>query len=315
MDKPIRHVVSISGGKDSTAMALLALEAINDGTLMRENVSFVFADTGNEHQQTYEYVDYLRQRLQIEIDVVRADFADRIARKRETVQTKWRAEGVDESIIQRALSVLHPTGNPFLDCAIYHGRFPSRKVAFCSMELKHQPIEENQRRLMKGAQALISWQGVRADESRSRRDLPMHDVEFGSWDPQPTGLLIYRPIIAWNVEQVFEKHRQHDVEPNPLYSQGMGRVGCMPCVNCRKSELRAIASRFPDEIDRIEEWERIVRLASKKGVASMFAIANGNGENIREVVQWSRTTRGGKQFDLLADDEPATCSSMYGLCE
>ena len=45
------HVVSMSGGKDSTATALLALE-----TQSREDVRFVFADTGNEHSAVYEYL-------------------------------------------------------------------------------------------------------------------------------------------------------------------------------------------------------------------------------------------------------------------
>ncbi|WP_081082905.1 hypothetical protein [Burkholderia cepacia] len=34
------------------------------------------------------------------------------------------------------------------------------------------------------------------------------------------------------------------------------------------------------------------------------------------VAEWSKTTRGGRQYDLLADAEPATaCASAYGLCE
>lgn len=37
---------------------------------------------------------------------------------------------------------------------------------------------------------------------------------------------------------------------------------------------------------------------------------------IDAVVEWSRTTRGGRQYDLLADlAEPTSCSSAYGLCE
>ena len=45
----MKRVLSISGGKDSTAMYLLALELGRDFTA-------VFADTGNEHEITYDYV-------------------------------------------------------------------------------------------------------------------------------------------------------------------------------------------------------------------------------------------------------------------
>lgn len=38
--------------------------------------------------------------------------------------------------------------------------------------------------------------------------------------------------------------------------------------------------------------------------------------NISQVVEWAKTTRGGKQYDLLAESEPSeACSSSYGLCE
>lgn len=74
----IMHVVSLSGGKDSTATMLLALEQQS-----RESLRFVFADTGNEHEATYEYVmDYLQAALDIRIDVVRADFSEEFATKR-----------------------------------------------------------------------------------------------------------------------------------------------------------------------------------------------------------------------------------------
>lgn len=47
------NIISVSGGKDSTALLLLAIER------EAENMQAVFADTGNEHELTYEYVRYL----------------------------------------------------------------------------------------------------------------------------------------------------------------------------------------------------------------------------------------------------------------
>lgn len=49
------NVISVSGGKDSTAMLTLAVEQ------QVENLIAVFADTGHEHPLTYRYVDYLEQ--------------------------------------------------------------------------------------------------------------------------------------------------------------------------------------------------------------------------------------------------------------
>ena len=85
----IHNIVSISGGKDSTAMALLAIERET------ENLRFVFADTGHEHRLTYDYVDYLSGELErrcgVGIERVRADFSRQIEKRRHTVATKWRA--------------------------------------------------------------------------------------------------------------------------------------------------------------------------------------------------------------------------------
>lgn len=315
-----QNIVSVSGGKDSTATLLVAI------ALEAENLRAVFADTGNEHQQTYDYLDYLEAATGVSIARVKADFAQQIAGKRRFIETKWREKGVAEDVVVAALEVLQPTGNPFLDLCIWKGRFPSRKAQFCTMELKRDPMLAQVVLPMMGkGDMLLSWQGVRADESLNRRYLPECDEVGG-------GLFNYRPILKWDVPAVFEAHRYMGIKPNPLYSQGMGRVGCMPCINCRKDELREIALRFPEVIDRIEQWERLVQQASKRGAATFFASSNAKHPkgsiadmtaievmeiaSIRQAVEWSKTTRGGIHYDLFAQGQDASaCSSAYGLCE
>ncbi|TNB91791.1 phosphoadenosine phosphosulfate reductase family protein [Pseudomonas jessenii] len=314
-----RNIVSVSGGKDSTATLLVAI------ALETENLQAVFADTGNEHEQTLQYLEYLEQATGVPITRVKADFSSQIAGKRRFIETKWREQGIEESVVLAALDTLQPTGNPFLDLCLWKGRFPSVRAQFCTLELKRDPmLEQVVIPLTEQGDMILSWQGVRAGESLNRRYLPECDEVGG-------GLFNYRPILKWDVPAVFEAHRYMGIKPNPLYSQGMGRVGCMPCINCRKDELREIALRFPEAIDRIERWERLVQQASKQGAATFFAGSNAKHPkgsisgmtaievmeiaSIRQAVEWSKTTRGGIQYDLLIATDKNNCASAYGLCE
>jgi hypothetical protein len=234
------------------------------------------------------------------------------------------AEAAEERVTL-ALSVLQPTGIPFLDLCVLKGRFPSAKARFCTDELKVLPInQEVVHPLLLTGQNVISWQGVRAEESRARAALTRWqrlNTAVG-----PGRLYAYRPIHHWSVEEVFDRHRRHGIEPNVLYAQGMGRVGCMPCINCRKGELREIAARFPDHVARIREWETVVSSASKRGVSTFFAAVNDPlvraedpatwvTHGIDKMVAWSQTGRGGRQYDLLDHiGFLETCSSA-GVCE
>lgn len=358
----IKHVVSVSGGKDSAATLLLALERCP-----RENVVPIFCDTGNEHEAVYEYLAYLEQVLDITIIRLKADFTERfqprrlwIARDQRTrreydtgpvfdaagnpvpkrdgrgrvVMRKVKKGGVvvDEPVQKtkkigggrrvrwtnkakrRALAALHPTGNPFLDLCMLKGRFPSRKAQFCTEELKRNIAVAFQLDLIDAGHSVLSWQGVRRDESEARKDAK----KIERIGPR---LWAFRPLVEWTALDVFDYCAKCGIHPNPLYLQGSSRVGCMPCINCQKEELRQISRRHQEHIERIAEWEPKVAAASKLGLATFFpAPGMSNREAAKQtigvVVQWSRTTRGGRQLDLLADlNEPTACASAYGLCE
>lgn len=313
----IHNIVSVSGGKDSTATLLVAIER------GAENLQGVFADTGNEHEATYDYVRYLEQVTGVPIRWVKADFSRQIERKREAVQTKWRDKGVPESTIESALSVLYATGNPFLDLCIWKGRFPSSQARFCTEELKIIPIQEQVYWpiLRNTDHTIESWQGIRWNESRARASA----VEREGIEPDAQRVFAYRPILSWTADDVFAMHKRHGIKPNPLYSQGMGRVGCMPCINCRKDELAEISKRFPEVVDRLREWESIVSKAAKRQSGTFFSTSNdptiGDDDvnhidhGIDRMVEWALTSRGGRQIDMINLMEPAQCSSIYGLCE
>lgn len=310
------NILSVSGGKDSTA--LLALAVVSDVP----NLQAVFADTGHEHPLTYDYLGYLSDWLISQghspIRWVKADFSEEIEAKRARLLAI--AEGREQDrhgknrhtpeSARLALEFLQATGNPFLDLCLLKSRFPSAKARFCTQELKRNPLfEQVMLPLMDGNTLILSWQGVRAEESLSRRFLP-------ECDAVGAGLFNYRPLLRWTVADVFEAIEFVGLEPNPLYRQGMKRVGCMPCIHCGKDELLEIGRRFPDQIDRVEAMEAAVSRVSKIGMATFFPTADGRGEGVRAVVEWSKTSRGRLNYDLLrTSDEVRPCQSAYGLCE
>ena len=49
MDKPVRHILGLSGGKDSTALAIYMRDRVPE-------MEYFFCDTGAELPETYEYL-------------------------------------------------------------------------------------------------------------------------------------------------------------------------------------------------------------------------------------------------------------------
>ena len=307
----IQHLVSVSGGKDSTATYLKAMES---GRPFRA----VFADTGNEHEATLEYVARLHERTGgPAVETVRADFTADLARHREYILRAWPKEGIPDHIVQEAASLHKPTGIPYLDLCISKGRFPSRMAQFCTGELKEIPITTQIVGPMLKAGPVLQWLGIRAAESRNRAAQPL-------FNRHEAGSMVWRPIFSWSIEDVWAMHRRHGIARNPLYDRGMGRVGCMPCINCRKSELRSIADQFPEHIDRVRRWEEIVAAANKRRSATFFPAVTdptdrdrpGEYSRVDRIVEWSRTGRGGRQYDMFfANQAGGGCTSDLALCE
>lgn len=327
-----QHIVNISGGKDSAACYLLALDR---GKPFRA----VMADTGNEHPATIEYAMSLGDRAGgPQVEIYRADFSERMARKRAYIAENWPKDGVSQDLVDRAVAALVPTGIPFLDLCLWKGRFPSRRAQFCTEFLKAEAIGQQVIEPARALGSVIQWLGVRRDESIARRNAAMWSkIET----PGLHQMRLYRPLIHWTAENVFGYAAARGLDPNPLYRQGMSRVGCFPCINAGKAEIRAIATRFPEAIDRIEEWEAICAATSKRGIGTFFAAdvtpegaalakkiskietkaardeasAAAPWPMVRDVAEWAMTDRGGRQFNMFSDDDGVSCSSHYGLCE
>ncbi len=275
------YSIGLSGGKDSTALFLWALF---ESGLPRESLRPSFCDTSNEHEFTYAHIRMLSDRFM-------------------------------------PIVTLKPERG-FYDLARWKKRFPGVKSRFCTQRLKMFPSQEYAQQLGENGDTVIMLSGVRSDESADRSKLP--EKEFDGF----YGLHAWRPLLRWKLEDVLAIHKRHNVPLNPLYSYGATRVGCFPCIMSRKAEIRMIAAHFPERIDKIREEEKsfdsingISTFFARKTVPERFrskAIKTKKGEIIRvatidDVVLWSKTERGGKQYDF--DFDRRSCPSSLGACE
>lgn len=199
-----------------------------------------------------------------------------------------------------AITTINPP-LPMSELIRKYGMFPSNMRRYCTRDLKVEPLQSFIASL---GVPVVSAIGIRADESAKRAAEP-------EWDgvSTPVEYLIWRPLLRWSLQDVVDIHSRHGLAPNPLYLRGASRVGCWPCINARKSEIAHVAATDPARIDliRLLESEVTERRGSHRGFFGE--------EPIDEVVEWSRTSHGGRQFQLFDSTDPDAGCVRWGLCE
>lgn len=271
-----RVVLSTSGGKDSTSASLFLKELGIPHTR-------VFMDTGWEHPELYSY---LRGRLTSALGPIN-----------EVRSTKYPG-GMSEMVVAKGL-------------------FPTGSRRFCTEELKIKPLARFIRAIQDDGSDVLNVVGIRAEESDARAEMPEWD------DSDVLDCDVWRPLIRWTEQDVIEIHQMAGLEPCRLYlREGVRRVGCWPCVYARKSEILAVATSTPEKIDQIRDLEREVSEQSKrmghKIEHQTWFRAQGTLLQpwpIDEAVKWSRTSWGGRQFEMFAAAGRDAGCVRWGMCD
>lgn len=289
----MKHIVGFSGGIDSQACAGVVLDRYGP-----DDVILMNSEAGrNEHPLTVEHVQWYSDHVHPVVKIVP------LVKDLAGVGTK---DGGTRD--RRAELPSEDSELTFPMLAFVKGRFPSRKAQFCTKFLKLAPqkrwCDEN---LLANGIDFVRYAGVRADESEDRKHLP--ESEWDDW----FDVELRRPILRWSKALCFEFCQGRGEKINPLYTLGFSRVGCAPCINSGKDDVRNWAARFPEMIAKVRSWERSV------GKTFFAPCVPGLAINwVDEVVAWSKTARGGRQPLLAfveADAATGACSSKYGLCE
>ncbi len=271
----MKHVVGFSGGIDSQACSHVVRRKypIEDVILLNSQAG------RNEHPMTVAFTRWYSENIHPVIETI-----PRV----KDMGTRGTKEG---RCRDRRQEFYDDDEMTFAMLAYIKGRFPSRKAQFCTEHLKLAPqmrwCEEN---LTAQGIEYERYVGVRCDES-----------------------VVNYPIRCWTKLECFAVLKHAGEEINPLYKLGFGRVGCAPCINSGKDDIREWAARFPEMIDKVRDWEKFV------GRTFFAPCVPGMEINfVDDVVAWSKTYRGGKQpLFAFVENEAAdnVCASKYGLCE
>ena len=304
-------VVSVSGGKDSTAACLYMKE-------LGLEYEAIFFDTGWEHPDTYDYVENF---LPSVVGPIK-----RLVQKRDmrTPELEELAQKYEDRI---------GWYSPMIRWVIFKGMFPSRVRRYCTQHLKVFPARDYLKAM---EDEPINVVGIRAQESASR-------AKMGEWEWSDTfDCEVWRPLHQWKVEDVIEIHQKYGVRPNPLYlgKNPSERVGCYPCIFARKSEIRTMAANFPDRIQLLADLEKDIEILARARYAEKGETFESLGYHpptwfqnptsrpdpetgkrsgdtwpIHRVVQWSRTRWGGKQYELFAAPPGEQGCVRWGMCD
>ena len=139
----MNKVVSFSGGRTSAYLCKIMID-----TYGRDNVDFIYMDTGAEHSKTYEFIRKVNDEFGLNLICLRGDF------------TRPLGDGVGYSVVD--IESLKPDLLPFKAMISKYG-VPYIGGMFCTDRMKLKPFKKYCDDTY-GKNNYETWLGIRADE-------------------------------------------------------------------------------------------------------------------------------------------------------
>ncbi|MFA9459511.1 phosphoadenosine phosphosulfate reductase family protein [Thiohalorhabdus methylotrophus] len=220
-DGSFRHIVNISGGKDSAALAIYLAQEYP-----QLPAEYVFCDTGVELPETYEYLDRLEAILGQEI--VRLNALDLLGMKKK------------------------PGRNPF-DIWLneyYGGYLPNPGARWCTRVLKIKPFED-----YIGEDRAFSYIGIRGDEDREGY------LGKDQKPPKISDKNNIVPVYPFKDDELGIADIKSVLEANgvglPDYYEWRSRSGCYFCFYQQLGEWQGLQENHPELFEKAKKYEKI----------------------------------------------------------
>ena len=213
----LRYVVSVSGGKDSAALALY----INQ-EYPQIPVEYVFCDTNCELQETYDYLNRMEALLGCEVQRINAlTYLQNVPEKNRNAFDYMLKE-------------------------VYSGFLPSPRSRWCTRALKIQPFER-----FIGDSTCFSFIGIRADENREGYQGKKPPVL--SQRPNITPVYPFKDdgLGLADIQRLLDESGLG----MPEYYKWRSRSGCYFCFYQQVGEWQRLREEHPDLFEKAQSYE------------------------------------------------------------
>lgn len=219
-DNAARHIIPLSGGKDSAALAVYLTQRYP-----KRGFELIFTDTGAELRETYEYLEKLEAVLNIKINRLTA--LDVLGIRAKSDRTPF----------------------DYVLNEYYGGFLPNPQARWCTRLLKIRPFEK-----FVGSDRAYTYIAIRADENREGYKVAKKPIVLSE---QQNIMPVYPfrddGITFADVKEILEV----SMIGLPKYYEWRSRSGCYFCFYQQIGEWQRLKERHPDLFEKSKSYEKV----------------------------------------------------------
>ena len=267
-DLEMRKVVSFSGGRTSAYLCHLMIEKFG-----RENVDFIYMDTGAEHPKTYEFIRKVDEYFGLNLVCLRTVFSDELG-------TANSYEIISVNDINQDLA-------PWVNMLKKYGTPYNPGGAFCTDRMKLVPFTKYCNDTY-GRGNYETWLGIRADEPKRIKPKAGYDYMATISDFEKEDVLKWWSSMPFNLE--IEEHLGNCVF---CIKKGVNKIAL--AARDESEQARAFVDVITSDNVRIVEQRKSPSLEMYRGRQSLQQVIATFSLHTRDEI--AATIRGAKRYD------------------